>query len=121
MTTADLKALTHALEARARELRRSLANRNQIAVEAAADPFDEQVLASDRECSAQTLTQESRLLREVEAARDRLRAGAFGVCVRCEEGIALKRLLAIPWAAYCVACRVKAEDGTPGSAWKKAV
>ena len=31
-------------------------------------------------------------LREVEAARDRLRDGSFGICLRCEEEIAPKRL-----------------------------
>ena len=50
------------------------------------------------------------LLRQVEAARDRLRDGTFGICQRCEEEIAPKRLRAIPWAAYCVSCQAKAEE-----------
>ena len=121
MTTTDVKTISQALETRSRELTRSLADRNPIAVEPTADAFDEQVLAADREYSAQTLSQESRLLREVEAARNRLRAGTFGVCMRCEEEIALKRLRAVPWAAYCVTCQAKTEEeGTPDLAWKRA-
>jgi DnaK suppressor protein len=43
-------------------------------------------------------------LRMVEEALDRLNSGDFGVCLCCEEPIAPKRLQAIPWARYCVAC-----------------
>lgn len=111
MTTLDLKTLETALQTRARELARSLAAHNQITIERAADAFDEALLAAARESSAQILAQDFRLLRQVEAARDRLREGTFGVCLRCEEEIAPKRLLAIPWAAYCVSCRARVEEG----------
>lgn len=111
MTTLDLKILEAALQKRARELAHSLAERNQIAIERAADAFDSSLLASERESSARTLEQDFRLLREVEAARGRLRDGTFGICRRCEGEIAPKRLRAIPWAAYCVLCQEKAEAG----------
>jgi DnaK suppressor protein len=55
-----------------------------------------------------------RLLREVEAARDRLHDGTFAICQRCEEEIAPKRLLAIPWAAYCLSCQASAEESAAG-------
>ena len=109
MTTLDLKTLEAALEARSRELARTLAERNQIAIERAADVFDASLLAIERESSAQTLEQDFRLLRQVEAALDRLRGGTFGVCEGCEEEIAPKRLQAIPWATYCVSCQEEAE------------
>jgi DnaK suppressor protein len=111
MTTLDLKTLETALAARARELARSLAEHNQITIERAADAFDEALLAAERESSAQILAQDFQLLRQVEAARDRLRDGAFGICLRCEERIAPKRLQAVPWAAYCVSCQAQAEEG----------
>jgi DnaK suppressor protein len=109
MTTLDLKTLEVALQTRARDLVRILAERNQIAVERAADAFDASLLAIERESSARTLEQDFRLLREVEAALGRLRDGTFGICRRCDEEIAPKRLQAIPWAAYCVSCQEKAE------------
>jgi len=46
-----------------------------------------------------------RQLRLVEEAMDRLDAGDYGVCLGCDEPIAGKRLSAIPWARYCVACQ----------------
>jgi len=44
-------------------------------------------------------------LRLVEEALDRLDAGDYGICLACEEPIAEKRLRALPWARYCVACQ----------------
>ena len=110
MTTLDLKTLETALETRARELVRSLAEHNQITIERAADAFDQALLGAERESSAQIMAQHFQLLRQVEAARDRMRDGTFGVCLRCEERIAPNRLRAIPWAACCVSCQAKAEE-----------
>src|SRR6185295_19285746 len=111
MTTLDLKTLETALATRARELVRSLSEHNQITIERAADAFDQALLGAERESSAQIMAQHFQLLRQVEAARDRMRDGTFGVCLRCEERIAPNRLRAIPWAACCVSCQAKAEEG----------
>src|SRR5690349_2885966 len=108
MTDVDRKPLEVGLKARARELARTLAQRNQIAIEGAADFVDASLLAIERESSARTLEQDYRLLRQIETALDRLRNGTFGICGRCEEEIAPKRLKAIPWATYCVSCQEKA-------------
>jgi DnaK suppressor protein len=45
-----------------------------------------------------------RQLRLVDEALDRLDAGDYGICLACDEPIAPKRLRALPWARYCVAC-----------------
>ena len=44
-------------------------------------------------------------LRMIEEALDRIEAGDYGVCLGCEEPIPAKRLQAVPWAKYCVACQ----------------
>jgi RNA polymerase-binding transcription factor DksA len=44
-------------------------------------------------------------LRKVDAALARIKEGRFGVCASCERAIPRKRLAAIPWAEYCVACQ----------------
>src|ERR1700690_3187464 len=46
-----------------------------------------------------------RELRLVEEALDRFDTGHYGICLACDEPIAAKRLLALPWARYCVACQ----------------
>ncbi len=44
-------------------------------------------------------------LRLVDEALDRLDAGDYGTCLECDQPIAEKRLRALPWARYCVACQ----------------
>ena len=45
----------------------------------------------------------------INSALQRLDRGEFGICDECEEEIPLKRLQAIPWAAYCVSCQERIE------------
>ena len=115
MTNLNVNLTEARLTARARELSHSLADRNHIAVERSADAFDEALLAAARETSAQTLSQDLSVLRQIEAARARLRDGTYGVCAQCEEEISPKRLNAIPWAAYCISCQTGQESsyGSP--------
>ena len=35
--------------------------------------------------------------------------GEYGECVRCNEDINEKRLLAVPWATLCIQCQEEAE------------
>ncbi len=44
-------------------------------------------------------------LRLIEEALDRLESGDYGICLACEEPIPAKRLRAVSWARYCVACQ----------------
>ncbi|MFB3828707.1 MAG: TraR/DksA family transcriptional regulator [Bryobacteraceae bacterium] len=50
-------------------------------------------------------TLDAKLLREVQDALVRLEHGSYGFCHECEEPISTKRLDAVPWAKYCVACQ----------------
>lgn len=59
------------------------------------------------------------LLREVEEALKRIEEPDFGMCLECEQPIAMKRLKAVSWARHCVACQEELafEQGNPG-VWK---
>jgi DnaK suppressor protein len=46
-------------------------------------------------------------LRQIQEALERLQTGEYGACLSCEEPIPSKRLLALPWAKYCVPCQEK--------------
>lgn len=48
-------------------------------------------------------------LRDIEAARDRIRGGTFGVCQDCGEAVIYERLAAYPTAKRCVHCQQKRE------------
>jgi DnaK suppressor protein len=51
------------------------------------------------------------LLQMVETALLRIREGEFGECVNCGNEINAKRLEAVPWTRYCIACQEKLEKG----------
>ena len=46
-----------------------------------------------------------KLLREISDALRRIDGETYGICMECEEPISSKRLDAVPWARYCVACQ----------------
>ena len=57
---------------------------------------------------------EDEMLQQVREALERIDRGEYGMCEACEEPIPPRRLEALPYARYCVACQTKAEDGTLG-------
>lgn len=101
----DLNAFRRTLEAKRAELSAGTANRDEIRIENAAEDFDRIQQRMNREVAIRNLDRESRLLKSVEEALDRIEAGAFGVCLGCEEEIPEKRLRAVPWASHCLSCQ----------------
>lgn len=94
-----------ALDAKQRELSDALRRRYDIHIERVPDPVDDSGLAVEREATMQRRDRDWRLLREVEAALDRLNRGEYGLCVRCGGAIGPPRLKAVPWAANCIPCQ----------------
>jgi DnaK suppressor protein len=47
----------------------------------------------------------------IRVALERLREGSFGDCMQCSNPIGAKRLEALPWTPYCIACQEKIESG----------
>jgi DnaK suppressor protein len=55
--------------------------------------------------SAVRQSQAQVLLEDINAALDRIDAGRFGECANCSQQISTKRLIAVPWAKYCITCQ----------------
>src|SRR5580692_5040406 len=111
MTNGELNKYRNVLEAKQSELVQLVRNREGIAIEKAADAFDEVQYATERELAIRSLDRDSNLLRNVRAALDRIEEGGFGVCLSCEEDISPKRLAAVPFTAYCIVCQELADRG----------
>jgi DnaK suppressor protein len=109
MSKNELEKYRMALEAKQAEIGASLRNREDIAIEKAADAIDEVQLAGERELAIRNLDRESGLLRKVKAALARIEDGSFGTCMHCEEEIGSKRLHAVPWAPFCIRCQEAAD------------
>jgi RNA polymerase-binding protein DksA len=52
-------------------------------------------------------------LRDIDAARERLRTGEFGACIDCGAPIPAERLEALPAAARCIDCQQHHERDHP--------
>ena len=105
MTKTEVNKYREILEAKQAELAQVLRNRDGITIEKSPDALDEVQNAAERELAIRNLDRESNLLRNVRAALHRIDEGMFGVCLHCEEDISPKRLNAVPWAPYCIACQ----------------
>jgi len=56
----------------------------------------------EQELSFGLIENERRLLREIDEALERIKAGTYGICMGTGRPIAKSRLLAKPWAKYCI-------------------
>jgi len=75
------------------------------------DYIDYAVSSYDREFLLSLSELEQSQLNLVEEALKRISAGAFGLCVQCENPIPVKRLEVQPWARYCLRCQELADQG----------
>jgi DnaK suppressor protein len=110
MMKADLKLVRQILESRLEETACSRGLGDAIVIQQLADPVDMTQEAADRDVTVQLLDRESTLVRRLRSAIERIKDGAYGICLQCEEEIAPKRLNAIPWAELCIHCQQRAED-----------
>jgi DnaK suppressor protein len=52
------------------------------------------------------------LLKAIENALARIRAGSFGVCEACQQPISKPRLEAVPWTRLCRECKEREQSAT---------
>jgi DnaK suppressor protein len=83
----------------------------ELVDESALDVTDRAVNSATKEFLFRQAHDRYRMLHLVETALDRIRDGNFGECLACGGLIAPKRLEAVPWTEYCVACQHRLERG----------
>jgi DnaK suppressor protein len=74
------------------------------------DESDRANAALSTELSLLQRNQAEALLKAINTALDRIKAGSYGLCLNCEQEIALKRLDAVPWASFCITCQELIDD-----------
>ncbi len=89
---------------RIRELRR---DQGQQAEPPPADEMDVARASADVETSAGLIARAEEKLQFIDEALSRLDQGKYGECKGCHEPIAIERLIALPFASYCVDCQAK--------------
>ena len=110
-----VQRMKRTLEGRAEELRHGIKRTQQQgrALDSGiqGDALDRSITDSTKEFLFNKSTQERRLLNLTEVALRRISEGSFGECANCGAAINHKRLEAVPWAQYCIACQEKLERG----------
>lgn len=109
------KQLRRMLEDKSTELRAhlKLPSANPV-LHATVDPYDSADWADkshEEWIFLQKNSADVEVLREIDAALERLRDGGYGTCMDCGITISRKRLDAVPWARYCVTCQERRQTG----------
>jgi DnaK suppressor protein len=115
MEKKKLETFRKQLEDRQSNLRKIVARTEQDGRDAdvgtAQDIADRAANSYTKEFLFHQSNNERQLLQMVEGALARLREGVFGECVNCGNEINAKRLEAVPWTRYCIACQEMMEKG----------
>jgi DnaK suppressor protein len=101
------------LETRIAELERLLVTTERevrASAAKAADPADQAASEYERQSLAHKAASARQTLKALKEALRVLQEGRFGECAECGGDIELKRLEAIPWARYCLACQEAREQ-----------
>jgi len=74
------------------------------------DLGDQATAEIDRNFMLRLRGRERKLLKKIEDAIDRINHGIFGICDRCGEQIAIRRLEARPVTTMCIECKIQQEE-----------
>lgn len=124
MSQRQLKPLLQALERRERDLLSSIAEeRRRTNVEdyeqlagVVGDEADRAFVEISVDIETGRVERQIRELREIEAARERVAQGTFGVCIDCSGPIEYERLRIYPPAVRCAECQTLHENPAARSA-----
>ena len=110
MKKSDLAQHKKALLDKKAELERSIGSRgitSESGTDGHGDFADRSAAANEEEINIQLKQTDTKLLRAIEDALQRVENGSYGICVECEEEIAAARLRAVPWTKVCITCKEK--------------
>ena len=80
------------------------------------DIGDESVADAVADLNLEIVDRQVHEMRDIEAARRRIKAGDYGVCMDCGAGIGFDRLMAYPTTKRCITCQQQHERIYAGEA-----
>lgn len=79
-----------------------------------ADAMDSANSTEEVEIHAGLIAREEEKLARLDEALVRVKVGQYGKCMKCHEPIPFERLMAVPFASYCVDCQSELNRARPG-------
>lgn len=64
----------------------------------------------ERDLALTMVSSEQDLVYQIDQALSRIEEGEYGVCEGCGRSIKAARLRAVPWAEFCIRCKVREEQ-----------
>lgn len=112
MSELNLEEIKDKLLAERETIARKLSNKDlSIDDSEMPDPVDLAVKNYSKNVMLFVSENESKQLVLINEALERLEDDEYGLCQNCENDVNPKRLNAVPWAKYCLACQELAERG----------
>jgi len=74
------------------------------------DPTDQASMETDRNFELRIKDRERKLIKKINQALERIKAGEFGECDSCGGDISIKRLQARPVTTQCIECKTAQEQ-----------
>lgn len=109
----SLEEMRDILVQRRNALRQALAGDDSLLKEmsqnSGGDEVDFALDCAHGEISSQLAEVESRELQYIENALKQFEENTYGQCEACKNNIPLARLQALPYATFCISCKLKAE------------
>ena len=96
-----------------RSINRNRLAEEEITLENTEDEGDLATINHNKELLYNLHESDFQRLKSIQEALKRMDRGEYGECVRCNEDIAEKRLLAVPWATTCIKCQEDVESKQP--------
>jgi DnaK suppressor protein len=99
--------------------------RNLKGTDATGDTADVAFESGSEEMASQLAELDSRELRQIDRALQRLKQGTYGICEGCGCKIPIGRLNALPYTTLCITCQREMEkypdwaDRRSGGSWEK--
>lgn len=104
------EVLVQRRDALRRALNGDLSLLNELREQSSGDVVDFALDSAQDEINSQIAQAESRELKNIDAALEKMRQGTYGKCEGCSENIPLIRMQALPYATYCIACQQELEQ-----------
>ena len=120
MQTLEMKQVSDAkqiLDSKMNELSSVKIRREDIAIEKTPEEMDAIQQCGDRILALDSMTRRWETQTLVTEALQRIENNTYGICSECEEPISPKRLAALPWAKYCIACQDARDTAASEMGW----
>jgi DnaK suppressor protein len=101
--------LTEEYQKLIRSINRNRLAEEEITLENTEDEGDLATISHNKELLYNLHESDFQRLKSIQEALKRMDRGEYGECLRCNEDINEKRLMAVPWATLCIQCQEEAE------------